>query len=111
MWHSQGKITVTTSGTPVRVTSTHTGCQTAFFQQVESNTGKLWICDRSSAVTSTGVGVLATIPAPTLSGGVAVVLPYVAITIPTAPGGIDLQGFWIDADEDGDACQVSCVRP
>jgi len=74
MWHSLGKITVAAAGTPVQVTTPRYPCQTMFFQQVQGNTGKLYICDRADAVKATMVGVLAVIPAPTLLSGVAIQL-------------------------------------
>jgi hypothetical protein len=110
MWHSAGKITVTTAGVPVQVSATRTAAQTIVFQQLEANTGKIWICDRANAVKATGVGILATIPAPTLSGGVATSLPYAAVTIPNSPGGLNLSEFWIDTDNDSESCIVSYVR-
>ena len=116
MWHSLGKVTITNSGTPVQATTNETvpakrfPAQTIFFQQVQSNTGKLYIMDRSNGVKGTGVGVLAVIAAPTLSAGVATVLPYAAVTIPTAPTPLNAADFWIDADNSAEACQVSVVR-
>lgn len=95
----------------MQVSATRVPCQTVLFQQVEANTGKIWICDRANAVKSTGVGVLATIPAPTLNGGVATVLPYASVTTAGAPGGLNLALFWIDADNTGETCQVSFVSP
>jgi len=112
MWHPNdgGYVAIPAAGTPVRVTVTRTPGQTLFFQQLQGNTGKLWICSRADANKTTGVGILAMIAAPTLSGGVAVVLPYAAVTIPTAPSALNLAEFWIDADINGDQCLVSYVR-
>jgi len=110
MWKSLGKVTIGAAGTPVQVTTTRYGCQTVFFQQVSTNTGKLWICDRADAVKATGVGILAVIPAPTLTAGVATILPYCACTIPSAPGGLDASQFWIDVDNGQESCQVSAIR-
>jgi hypothetical protein len=110
-WHSIGKVTVAVSGTPVQVPNAgRIPCQTIFFQQVSTNTGKIYICDRSNAVFSTGVGVLATIPAPTFINGVATVLPYAAVTVPSAPAALDAAQIWIDVDVGGESCQVSVVR-
>jgi hypothetical protein len=116
MWRSLGKVQVVATGTPVIATTNETDsaarypCQTVFFQQVQGNTGKLWICDRSNAVKATGVGVLATIPAPTSVGGVATILPYAQVTIPSAPAALMANQFWIDADNSGEYCQISAVR-
>lgn len=109
MWHSQGKTVVAAAGTPERITAIRTIAQTVFFQQLEGNIGKIWICDRATANKITGVGVLAVIPAPTLSGGVAVVLPYASVTVPSAPAALDVAQFWLDMDNNGEGCQISYV--
>ena len=112
MWRSLGKITVTTAGTPVQVSATRIPAQTIFFQQVEANIGKIYICSSAAANKTTGVGVLATIPAPTLNASlVAVVLPYAAATTPSAPGGLSASQFWIDADNSAEGCIVSYISP
>jgi|WetSurMetagenome_2_1015567.scaffolds.fasta_scaffold02468_10 hypothetical protein len=110
MWHSLGKITVVTAGVPVRITVDRLSGQTIIFQQLEANTAKIWLCDRATASKTTGVGMLAAIPAPTLSGGIATSLPYAAVTIPTAPGALNLADFWIDADVSGEGCLISYVK-
>jgi hypothetical protein len=116
MWRSLGKVTVTTAGTPVRATANESTpsasypAQSVSFQQVQSNTGKIWILDRSNGVTATGVGVLHTLAAPTLTSGVATTLPSVTVSIPSAPGGLNVTDLWIDADTSGEFCQVSAVR-
>lgn len=108
-------VTVTTAGTPVRCTVNQTNpaarvvCHTLFVQQHASNTGKLYLMDRSTGSSSTGLGVLATIPAPTLSSGVAIILPWVAYTIPYAPGGGNAADYYIDADVSGDKATVSII--
>jgi hypothetical protein len=111
MWSCIGKIPVSHAGTPVRVTSVNGQFQTIFFQQVDGNLGKLHICSRATAQkTGSGDnGILAVIPAPTYTGGVATVLPYAAVTIPNAPGALNPANFWIDTDNDNEACQVSGV--
>ena len=112
MFHSLGKVTITSGAIPVVATTNETdptkryGCQTMFFQQIQTNTGKLYICDRSTASRTTGVGVLAVIPAPTLSGGVASILPYAAFTVPSAAAALNAVEFWVAADNDGEACQI-----
>ena len=108
-------VKVTTAGTPVRVTSGTSDptarrvCHTLFIQQFASNTGKLYLMDRSSGSATTGLGVVATIPAPTLSGGVAIGLPWVAYTIPYAPGGGNAADYYLDADNSGDQATVSII--
>jgi len=110
MWRSIGYITVTTAGTPVQVSETREPAQTIFFQQAEDNTGKIWICSSASANKTTGVGVLAVIPAPTLTDEVATTLPYASVTIPSAPCALNVMNFWVDADENGEKCLVSYIR-
>lgn len=111
MWHSLGKVTVATAGTPVQITSTHTTAQTIFFQQVTGNTGMIWICNCSDADTSTGEGVVATLPAPVVAGGIDLALPYTTVNISGALEALNVSNFWVDADNDGESCQVSYVRP
>jgi hypothetical protein len=109
-WHSLNRVTIATAGVPQQVIVTRYGCQTVFFQQIQSNTGKIYILDSATGDKNTGTGVLATIPAPTLTTGVAIQLPWAAVTVPSAPSALDASAFWIDVDNDGDACQVSAVR-
>lgn len=116
MWHSLGKVTVAASGTPVRITTNQSdatariGCQTVFIQQVPGNSGALYICENSSANITTGVGVLAVIPKPTLDGsGDAVSIPCGAVTIPYAAAPLNAADFYIDADNNGDAAYCSYV--
>ena len=114
MWHSLGSIAG--GAAPVRATSNETdparrvSCQTLFFQQIETNAGKIYVCDRATANMITMVGVVAVIPAPTLVGGVAVVLPYVAVTIASSPGALNAADFWLDFDNAQESCLVSAVR-
>jgi hypothetical protein len=114
-WHSLGYVPVPVPGTPVRATTNEStptkriGCQTLFFEQLEANDGKIYVCDRSDAVKASGVGILAVIPAPTLVAGVAVTLPYLSATIPTSPSGMDAARFWVDADNPGEGCLVSYI--
>lgn len=118
MWHSLGKVTVAAAGTPVIATTNETtptdrySCQTLFIQQMQANTGKLWICDRATANKTTGVGILAVIPAPSLNASsVATTLPYASVTIPNAPGAMQANKIWIDADNTGESAIVSALRP
>lgn len=117
-------VAVTVAGTPVRVTSSQTDptrrlvCHTLFVQQHAANTGKIYLMstynpdgniDASALNKTTGNGVLATLPAPTLSNGVAIILPWVAYTIPYAPGGGNAADYYIDADNSGDKATVSVI--
>lgn len=110
-----GYIDVTTAGTPVRATANlaapnnHVACQTIVFEQMQGNTGKLYICDSATANKTTGVGVLLIIPAPTLVDAVAVLLPYASFSVPSAPAALSAENYYIDADVDGDDCLVSII--
>jgi len=110
MWHSIGKVTVTTAGTLVQVTDEHAAAQTILFQALAGNTGCIYICSSSTASKTTLVGVLAVLAAPTLTDEVATTLPTVMVSVYTAPAPLDLQNLWVDSDEDGDGCLVSYVR-
>ena len=113
MWNCIGKVTVNTAGVPTQVTTTHSRHQSIFFQQMEANTGKIYICSRATAdkAGSGDNGILAIIPAPTVAGSYATVLPYAQVSVPNAPGALDPFNFWLDVDVSGDSCQVSAVRP
>lgn len=108
-------VVISTSGTPVRATSSQSDpakrlvCHTLFIQQHAANLGKIYLLDRVTGNFTTGVGVLATLPAPTLSAGIAVILPWVAYTIPYAPGGGNAADFYLDADNSGDKATVSVI--
>jgi hypothetical protein len=71
--------------------------------------GLIYILESSSGSSTSGVGILATIPAPTLTAGVATQLPWAQCSIPTAPGPLDAQNIWIDSDNDGEGVQVSIL--
>lgn len=115
MWHSLGKVTG--GATPTRVTINETApekrvpCQTLFVQQLEANLGKIYICDRATADKTTLVGVLAIVPIPSVSDiGTALILPYVAVTVPSAPGALNAADFWVDFDNPLESCLISAVR-
>jgi hypothetical protein len=111
MWISLGRITVTTSGTPVNLASKlHNQtlpCQTIFVQQIEANSGKLYLLDAANGDKQSNV--LATIPAPTKVAGVATFLPYASVTIPNERNQLNASQIWIDADNSGESCQGSAV--
>lgn len=106
-----------TAGSPINVATNvpadgkdnRVVCHTLFIQQVAANTGKLYLMDRSTGNATTGVGVLATIPAPTLSAGVAVLLPWAAVTIPFSPGGLNARDYYLDGDHTGDFANISAI--
>ena len=115
MWNSLGIVLVASNTTPVIATINQTTptasypCHSMLFQQVQTNTGKIYICDRSNANITTGVGVLYVLPIPTLDGGVAAVLPSATVSVPTANNAIDAHKIWIAADNNNDKCLVSAI--
>lgn len=111
MWRSLGKVIVTTGGTPVRATNNENdptaryGAHAMLFQQVPGNTGKIYIMDRSTGNRSSGAGVLAVLAIPTTN-----LLPSASATITYAPAGFNAVDFWIDAENNGEGCQVSAIQ-
>src|SRR5262245_17048675 len=125
MFRSTGVyVDVPAAGTPVRLTSKRSDptarlvAHTIFIQQVQTNIGKLYLCGPTTDPTSsggtasktTGSGILAIIPAPTLAGGVATTLPYIAFTLPYAPGGFNVADYYLDADNSGEKALVSFIK-
>lgn len=110
-----GYVNIPAAGTPVRLTvnlaapAAKISCHTIFIQQVQANTGKLYLMDRSSGVAATGVGVLVIIPAPTLVAGVGTLLPWVAVTIPNVAAGLNAADYYLDADNNGMDALVSAI--
>jgi len=99
--NSLGKITVTTGGTPVRVTANHIGVNSIAFQQLAAQTGKIFI-GTATLNKGTLVGVLAVLAVPTAN-----ILPSASFTIVNAPAGLDARDFWVDADVNGEGVLVS----
>lgn len=98
---SIGLVTITTSGTPVRVSATRIGAQGFLIQGLSTNTGKIYV-GSSAMVIATGVGVFAVIPAPTTG-----TLPSFSSTIVNAPAGFNLADIYIDADNSGEKVLIS----
>jgi hypothetical protein len=101
---SLGKITVTTGGTPVQVSTTRVGANSIMFQQIPGNTGKMYIGD-STLVKATLVGVHAVLPIPTTN-----ILPSYTATIVEAPAGLNAAEFWVDAEVNGEGVLVSYTQ-
>jgi hypothetical protein len=100
-WKSQGKVTVTTAGTPVQVTTTRTVAQSVMVQALAANTGLIYV-GLSTLNKSTGVGVLGIIPIPTTN-----IIGSVSASIPLAPAGINLADLWIDSTVNGEGVIIS----
>ncbi len=107
--NSFGKVTVTSAGTPVQAsvngvnpTGSFTTCNSILIEAWPTNAGSVYIGNGSSMNKSTGAGLLAILVKPSSTFA-----PSYTVTIPYATGAIDVAGFWIDADNSGDAVLVS----
>lgn len=111
MLKSRGKVTVTTSGTPVRLTANESSptarvpCHAFMVEAWPSNTGKLYICDRSGAVIATGVGVAGILAIPTNN-----ILPVFTVGFSNAPNAFNLGDYYLDADNNGEGGIVSTLE-
>lgn len=110
VWSSLGKVTVTTSGTPVRLTnaqstpSTRVQCHAIMVQVLPSNTGRIVIGDGSSVNASTYVSANAILAIPTNN-----ILPSANVGISEAPNAINAADYWIDSTVNGDGVIVSIL--
>lgn len=112
MWHSLGKVTISTSGVPARATANQTtpasryACHSIRFTQIPGNTGKIYVMDSNTPInTTTYAGCLAILAVPT-----SLSLPGSAATITSAPAAINAADFWLDAEVSGESCLVSATR-
>ena len=105
---SLGKIVIATPGVKLRATNNQTDPTKGFLahsvliEAWPSNTGKIYICDRSTANTTTGVGLLAILGIPTAN-----FIPTFTDTISYASNGCNIEQIWIDADNPNDGVLVS----
>lgn len=107
---SYGKLSVTTAGTPVRATlgqsdpTARIGLQSIQFQALPANTGLIYI-GTAALNKSTGVGVLAVLPAPSS----ATTGPFASASFsePLAPAGLNLADLYIDSTVNGESVYVS----
>ena len=103
---SLGKVTVTTTGTPVRATvnqsspTARLGVQSISVQALAGNSGTNIYVGSSSMNRSTLAGVYCIVPKGSL----------VPMTIQNAPAGINANEIFIDADTDGDAALISATE-
>ena len=108
-WLSIGKITVTTAGTPVRLTSTQSDatarypCHALLVQQIPGNTGRL-VLGVSGMNSSTYAGCLALLGVPTNT-----ILPSANGGITHAPNAFNLADFYLDASVSGEGGLVSVL--
>jgi hypothetical protein len=105
-----GKITVTSAGTPVRLTSTQStpanrvGLQSITVQVLPANTGVIYVGDSTLNV-STGAGILAILPAP--ASATTGAFASVSFSIPLAPTGLNLADYYVDASTNTQSVIVS----
>jgi hypothetical protein len=110
MWESIGQYITIVSGSPVRVSSANLYCHAVLFQQVNGNTDPIYIMDRSTGNYTTGLGVIAQIPAPTYDlGSKPIILPHASGTISSSGDALNLANFWVDGAHSGDKCMVSIL--
>lgn len=105
-----GFVTVTSAGTPVQFTSSPLACVSLRIQPRKNSTtvnvGNIYIGNQNM-VKSTGAGVYA-ILSPEQVQGFSITAPVVSGVYPLSA--YNAQGFWIDADNSGDAALVGCLR-
>lgn len=110
---SLGYVTVPTPGTPVRATINNTdptlrvGAQSITFQALPGNTGIVYV-GRRDMDTSTGVGVLGLIPAP--SDPTTGPFPSWAVSLPVIAAGLNVADHYIDAAEATDGVVVAYTQ-
>jgi hypothetical protein len=71
-----------------------------------TNAGKIYICDRSNANKTTGVGIVAILGIPSANS-----IPTFTDTITGAYAGINLESIWIDAETNNDSVLVAAEIP
>ena len=109
---SLGRITVVTSGTPVRATLNEVVADTRYpvhamlFQRDDSSEiGNVYIGTSADMDISTLAGVIAILAIPTAN-----ILPSFSATITLAAAGLDLRNYFVDADVNGEGCIISAIR-
>lgn len=106
-WESIGKVTVTTAGTPVRLTvgqsvpGTRIACHAIMIQQLPGQTGRI-IVGKSGMNSTTYAGCLAILATPTAN-----LLPAANAGIADIPNGFNLADYWLDSTVNGEAALVS----
>lgn len=111
MAESFGRITVVSSGTPVRATVNESDPAARFsihslmFERDDPNdTGLVYIGNSETMNISTLAGVIAILAIPTDN-----VLPVFTVTITQMPDGIMVEEFWVDADVSADSVLISGI--
>lgn len=110
MLRSRGKVTVTSAGTPVRLTtnestpSARLGCHAFMVESLSTNTGKIFI-GTSGMNKTTLAGVVAILAIPTSN-----ILPVFTVGFSGAPNAFNLADYYVDADNSGEAVLVSTLE-
>lgn len=103
-----GKVSVTTPGTPVRLTANRAdptarvACQTVLIQPLLGNTGSVYLGEQGMNKT-TFAGVYAIVPTP--AGG----FSNFALSIPLAPAAFDAAALFLDADTAAEGVLVTVL--
>jgi hypothetical protein len=98
-----GKVTVTTPGTIVQLSTSVLNCNTAYFQALSSNTGKIYV-GVAGLNKATGAGLLRVIEPPT-SSPTTLDSWNPASGVSVAP--IDFSKLYIDADNPSEGLLIS----
>jgi hypothetical protein len=106
---SLGRVAVATSGIPQRLTANRADptarypCNAFMVQTWHANTGKVFVGTAGINI-STGVGVDAVIPIPTVN-----TLPTFSASHQYAPAAFNLAEVYVDVEVDGESVIVSAV--
>lgn len=107
-----GKITVTTAGTRVRITSgqsvpgANISCQSITVQAWPANTGRIYV-GTVAVVGSTGVGVYGYVPIPASDGTTS---PGMSLGVEGGGNALNAADFYLDASVNGDSAIVTIIE-
>jgi hypothetical protein len=105
-----GKVTAT-SGTPVRITNNQTSpsarkaCHAIMIEALPSNTGKVYVMDRSTGIIATFVGVIAVLAIPTSN-----FIPVFTVGFSGGVNPINAADFYIDVETTGEGAIISVLE-
>jgi hypothetical protein len=107
-----GKVTIDNAGTLKRATDNLVDptamflCHSIMIEVWPSNNGKIYVCDRADADSTTGYGIVAILGVPTVNS-----IPTFTDTVTGAIAAINLEEIWLDAELDGEGAIVVGDRP
>lgn len=81
-------------------------CHSVMVEVWPTNSGKIYICDRSNANKTTGYGVVAILGVPTVNS-----IPTFTDTVTGAIAAINLEMLWLDAENNNDGVIVTADVP